>query len=696
MKHKILFLVFLILAVPTFALSSQKPANHQITVTVSPDKSAIEVHDSLTLHPDTTKDSITLYLHADYQLLSSEAQKSPGVKISPRKTPLSAHGVPIRQIDVSKSKNTSWPQDLVLKFHYKGRIHNPEKEAGIQLSGADYFYPQVADETPQLVTFTLTATAAGWTVVSQGKLDSHSNTQKSAPTVTWVSNEPQEEIFLIADRFEAYETTHGAVQIYAFLRDKNPDLANQYLKAAESYIDFYEKLLSPYPYAKFALVENARQTGYGMPSFTLLGSQVIRLPFILHTSYPHEILHNWWGNGVYIHPASGNWAEGLTSYLSDHLLAEMEGQGDKYRFQELMKYLNYAAKDFPLSEFKSRHDMASQAVGYGKWLMVLNMLRVELGDEVFLRSLREFYNTYKFRFAGYNELRASFEKASGKNLEYFFQQWVTKTGAPELELADADYDPNVLHLKIKQKQTAPFRLTLPIAVWFKNSELPQLSTLTMSESEQTFNLELPNEPAAVMIDPYYDVFRKLDWKEAPPSIGQTYGSEKIVTLVGENDPIDYRSFAQTLTGQAENNSRGQGDIPPDHSLWVFGKNNEMAGEVIAQLKQYGVEITEQEVILEGKPYQWDNKSFVFTVRNPKDPSSSVTWVVTDLPESIPGLIRKLPHYGKFGYMVFEGSQPTNILKGVWPAERAGLMKIFHQQRFSLPAKPPLVGFKPVP
>ena len=78
-------------------------------------------------------------------------------------------------------------------------------------------------------------------------------------------------------------------------------------------------------------MENFWETGYGMPSFTLLGQQVIRFPFILHSSYPHEILHNWWGNGVFVDYAGGNWCEGLTAYLADHLIAEQRGQGAEHR-----------------------------------------------------------------------------------------------------------------------------------------------------------------------------------------------------------------------------------------------------------------------------------------------------------------------------------------------------------------------------
>jgi len=86
----------------------------------------------------------------------------------------------------------------------------------------------------------------------------------------------------------------------------------------------------------------------------LLGPQVIRFPFILSSSYPHEILHNWWGNSVFVDYASGNWCEGLTAYMADHLIQEQRGQGEAYRRDVLQKYRSYVkdGRDFPLAEFR--------------------------------------------------------------------------------------------------------------------------------------------------------------------------------------------------------------------------------------------------------------------------------------------------------------------------------------------------------
>ena len=86
---------------------------------------------------------------------------------------------------------------------------------------------------------------------------------------------------LIAAPFTEYSRDAGAVKAMAFLRKPDQALADRYLDATAQYLEMYRGLLGPYPYSKFALVENFWETGYGMPSFTLLGEQIIRFPFIL-------------------------------------------------------------------------------------------------------------------------------------------------------------------------------------------------------------------------------------------------------------------------------------------------------------------------------------------------------------------------------------------------------------------------------
>ena len=183
-------------------------------------------------------------------------------------------------------------------------------------------------------------------------------------------------------------------------------------------------------------MENFWETGYGMPSFTLLGPTVIRFPFILTSSYPHEILHNWWGNSVFVDYSTGNWCEGLTAYMADHLIQEQRGKGEDYRRGTLQKYRNYVkeSRDFPLSEFRSRHSAATEAVGYGKTLMGFHMLRLYLGDEDFRSGLATFYRRFRGQRASFGDLQAVLEDTSGKELGWFFQPWVERPGAAAFEV----------------------------------------------------------------------------------------------------------------------------------------------------------------------------------------------------------------------------------------------------------------------
>ena len=709
--------LWLAFSLPGVSLALAGTAHHEITVDLDPARKSAQIRDTLTLHLSEESDFVlNFFLHKNFRLKKVRISDNPDFIIETTRSSNSREDTPLTQISIRKINDLPWPEFLTIKFDYGGEIFDPQNpdnsssDEGIFLSRASYFYPQILVQKgpPELMTFKLTVNHPGdWKVVSQGHKVSSANNDSQ---VVWEATHPMEEIFLIANRFKEFQVLHGNIRVYAFLLKSEPKLANNYFNAAKKYLDFYENLIAPYPYPKFALIENSRQTGYGMASFTFMGSRVIRFPFILNTSYPHEILHNWWGNSVYIDPDSGNWAEGLTTYLSDHLLLELAGKGNQYRLQQLMKVLNYVneSNDFPLSDFKWRTSMASQAIGYGKMLMVLHMLRLQVGDKTFLQALREFYRNHQFRFAGLDDLRKSLESASGKDLSSFFEHWMYRKGGPEIQLTSATQTTSdsrhQIQIKVQQTQSGPaFPIKLPVAIWTKGTALPQIQILDMNEKTLTSSFVLSGEPGKVLIDPYTEVFRKLDHREVPPSIGQTYGSPLPARILPGREHLPdvlmgYHQFAQSLVKDNSLVSPLLDDAKsspvPKGSLWVFGRTNSYARHLTPQLENYGVELHEDEVVIEGKNFAWKNHSFVFTLRRPGNREGTVTWVIASSGESIPGLIRKLPHYGKYGVLVFKGNEPENKLKGIWPHQPSGLMKTFHPGNYSLPPQPPLVDYKP--
>lgn len=703
---------------PGTSLALEGPVHHNLSVKLDPDRKSAQIKDILTIHLSEENDFVLkLYLHGDFWLGDIKIPDNTDFIIETPRALAADEKIPLTEIVIRKITDLPWPEFLIIEFEYGGKVYNPQNpenadssDPGIFLSGESYFYPQTQAQfgPPDLMTFQLTVDHPNdWKVVSQGGKMAESD---EGDQVVWEATQPMEEIFLIANRFFKFQSLHNGIDLYAFLLKPEPELADKYFIAAKKYLDFYEKLIGPYPYPKFALIENALQTGYGMASFTFLGSKIIRFPFILNTSYPHEILHNWWGNSVYIDIENGNWAEGLTAYLSDHLLLDLEGKGSQYRLQQLIKNLNYVneSNDFPLINFKWRTNMPSQAIGYGKMLMMLHMLRLQVGDDSFLKALREFYRDRRFRFAGLDDLRISFESASGKDLSNFFAHWTFRKGGPELSLSSAKHtlsrDEHQLHIEVQQTQAGPaFPIKLPVAIWTKGNAVPEIRTLDMTEKTLTASFSLTGEPGRVLIDPYTEVFRKLDRKEVPPAIGQTYGSPlpaRIMPTQGDFPDVlmGYHEFAQSLV--KDSNVMGlllnddKSSLVPNGSLWVFGRANAYARRLKPQLENYGVKLGEKEVVIEGKSFPWKDHSFVFTLQRPGDREGSATWVIASSGESIPGLIRKLPHYGKYGVLVFKGNEPLNKFKSSWPFQPTGLTKTFHPGNYTLPPQAPLVDYKP--
>ena len=219
---------------------------------------------------------------------------------------------------------------------------------------------------------------------------------------------------MASPRFKVEREQFRDIEISAYFFPEDLHLARTYIERAAKYLDMYEKSLGPYAYRRFAMAENFLPTGLSMPTFTLLGQEVLRLPFIPEISLGHEILHQWFGNLVYIDFDRGNWAEGLTTYLADHFYEEQKGNGWAYRKRALLDYQSYVhgKNEMSLRDFQGRTDPASKAIGYGKALMVFHMLKNWVGDQVFRESLGDFVREMRFRKASWADIQRIFEHRS--------------------------------------------------------------------------------------------------------------------------------------------------------------------------------------------------------------------------------------------------------------------------------------------
>lgn len=577
---------------------------------------------------------------------------------------------------------------------------------GVYLCGRSLWVPWFGDG---LVAFDLAVTLPGnWDAVSQGERTAHEVVDGRRRTA-WRCADPAEEIYLVAGPFTEYAATGDGLTVVAFLRTPDGALARRYLDATVRYAALYRSLIGPFPYRKFALVENYWETGYGMPSFTLLGEKVIRLPFILHSSYPHELLHNYWGNSVFVDMAGGNWCEGLTTYLADHLIAQQKGQDTDYRRTTLQKYADYVKPegDVPLTRFRERRDAVTEALGYGKSMMVFHMLRTALGDDSFRKALGAFYASNRFRRASWGDLRAAFTAASGRDLRAFFRQWVDRPGAPDLRLSDVFTRPVgrgfSVSFRLTQAQAGPpYRLDVPVAVTLEGAPDAVVRRVTLDGPARDFTLTVPGRPLRIDVDPAFDLFRRLDPRETPPSISRLLGAAKIwLALPVDADTGMLRAWRELAEGWVKD-SGGKvavcldtelSELPSDAAVWALGWENRLVPKLAALAGPYGAQLTPRVATLGGREVPRAGRCVVTALPHPASPSLAVGWMAADSPNVVAGLGRKVPHYGKYGWLVFEGGEPVNVGKGAWPAMRSPLTAVF-DPAVSAAAFPPMGKLPP--
>ncbi len=678
--------------------------NHKINVVLVPDQNKLFAVDTITIPADLAHDGLRFMLNADLKLNSSVKQLS-FKKVAENKCADdlgmdrdNARADCVIRVNVYELSGFTPGQDNEMTFSFTGVINNPVKalgaeyargfstspglieERGAYLSGATYWVPTVKDT---LVTYNMRVSSpTDWSSVSQGRL-TLDEVEGTHHQDRWIVTTPTEEIYVIAAKFTRYQKQHGKVTNMAYLRKPDAALANKYLGVTGQYMDMYSELIGPYPYSKFALVENFWETGYGMPSFTLLGPQVIRFPWILHSSYPHELLHNWWGNSVYIDFDTGNWAEGLTAYMADHLIAEQRGQGAAWRRATLQRYTSYVnpSNDFPLRKFIGRTDGPTEAVGYGKTAMVFDMLREKVGDKHFKRALHHFYNDHKFSVGTWDQIRAAFEEVSGADLSDFFHQWVDGIGAPELAIEKAAQEGDKLTLMLKQTQEhTPFTLDIPVAIYTRDAV--RTARVHMDTRQQVFSIPVSGHVVRVEVDPQFNVFRRLHWAEIPPSLGAAFGADKVViVLPTRTRPAlveRYTRLAALWSGR-DNVSIVKdsdiSDIPNDAAVWIFGQNNKFFGLIKHRLKDYQAAVDKDNLTVGGKSLSLRDNSTILVVRHPKNPELPIVGLTAHSDKAVAGLARKLPHYGKYSYLAFDGDAPTNTAKGQWPAVGSPLIAV---------------------
>ncbi len=566
-------------------------------------------------------------------------------------------------------------------------------EEGVYLSPASAWYPQ---QPGCLARYRMEVTSpAGFEVVSEGDITSRTETEggegaEGAVVTGFASPFPHEGIHLVAGAFEVRTLEFDAMAVQTYFFPGSEDLAPRYLEASRRYLEMYEAMLGPYPFSKFAVVENFFPSGYGMPSFTLLGSQVIRLPFIVGTSLGHEICHNWWGNSVYVDSERGNWCEGLTTYCADYHYKELESAeaAAEYRRDINRAYTNYVRgeNDLPLRDFRERHNSATRAIGYGKSMMVFHMLRRSLGDENFFGALRRIVERYQWRHASWDDLIEVFEEVGGTGLERVAGQWLDHAGAPfiELEGAQRRSTESGWQVVFTLRQSEPlYALEVPVIVSAGEERLDRI--VHLERPSENYTIDLPWEPSALSVDPDCHIFRRLHREEIPPVLSQIFGSpDQLIVLPASGDEellAAYEAIAAALNRNGFAAVARADELSDEElagsTLIILGgpQDNPLVGRWTGNIPG-GTELHAGGFTLAGRDYEGGGQAVVACLRNPLNSRLGAAVLMGTDAAGVSNLGSRLLHYGRYSYLSF--SDGNNADKGTWAVESSPLIHHFDE------------------
>lgn len=706
----------------TQPVSASAISRHDLFVQIDPERHALLAADRLTIEAIPGRPlrlSLAGTLHLDRLVLSQSTTDDIG-----RDLPFQIE----HEATAPFGQYITLPAALVtagamtLTAHYHGVIDDPPKEPrhlrfvtpsetaghigaeGVYLSSETQWY---LDFPESLSRYRLrVALPSGWTAVTQGQRRSSAPCpaelcrEAGLTLAEWETAEVSEALTLVANRFvetsREWSSSGGqSVRLATYLFPEDAGLADEYLDATARYLDAYISLLGPYPFESFAVVENFFASGLGMPSFTLLGSGVIKRHYVQPYALGHEIVHSWIGNSVFNRVDRGNWVEGLTTYLANYYWHEWSGDHAQARDQRHLMLRGYnlhvpPERDYPLGQFTRKQDERDNAIGYQKAAMVFHVLRQEVGEESFWRSLKTLVAQYRGRHADWHDVERIFAETAAKDLRWFFAQWIEGTGAPALTLKNVTAHPlprdadGRFSLSGSIAQTGPvFRSPLPILVRMSNSRQHLVST-QLSGADTLFKSDLPFKPLTIELDPEAMVLRRLARRDMPPVLNHyvTDTKRSVILAFGgsDTDSHPFQDVVKRIRSQDAQKAPGQGTaittlaenalLPGEGSVLILGgpASRLTLQPLLSTHCGTRLQLRDGGVTVAGKAYDGPGIALVASCHREDRPDSVVTSVYALTPQSATTVARLLFFYGWNSYVVFQDGKP--IARGEWDAQHS--------------------------
>ncbi|MBS1794568.1 MAG: M1 family metallopeptidase [Acidobacteria bacterium] len=380
-----------------------------------------------------------------------------------------------------------------------------------------YDFPDDKATTEQFVT-----AEAGETVIASGELVETTPNADGTQTFHFLMNIPHSTYLtsFVVGKYIKQSDSYRNIPLGYYVYPGREDLFKPAFGNTKEMMRIYEELTGvEFPYMKYDQTIVARFQFGGMENITATTYADTELffydynPKIVEDVVSHELSHSWFGDLV----TCRNWAElwlneGFATFMEAAYREKMYGREEylgKLR-DDLFEYFAFEATAKPKRGLYNRFARPDQsifdAVTYQKGGLVLHTLRETVGNEAFWKAVRIYLNRHRLGNVETADLQRAFEEASGKNLKWFFDQWVYGTGYPQLDVAYR-HDPNSRKILITVTQTqkpadssvAVFRF--PLEVEIKTDAGSKIEKLDITKRTETFAVPADLPPTGIEVDP---------------------------------------------------------------------------------------------------------------------------------------------------------------------------------------------------
>jgi aminopeptidase N len=381
---------------------------------------------------------------------------------------------------------------------------------------ARYWFPSVDHPSDKARVEFLVKTPPNWVVVANGRrideriIDDGSRrltvwaTDRPIPVYTMVVGTAELEVREVGEHCADQQGT--CVEITQWSYPEDVTRAASLFRRAPEMLAFFDSLIGPFPYEKLALVQSTTRYGGMENSSAIFFTERLGSGSRGDGLVAHEIAHQWFGDAVTEREWPHLWlSEGFATYFTSVFFEFADGDtaaariraGSEQRYMASNRdVVQPIIADEPDDLFRLLN-----ANNYQKGAWVLHMLRLLVGDDAFFEGIRRYYSEFLHGTALTSDLQGIIEERSGKDLSWFFQQWLRRPGYPQVEVRSQWSDrEQALELHVLQSQPWP-PFSFPLRIDVEGDGYKVSRTVWVKERESHHTWPLSGKPSTMSVDP---------------------------------------------------------------------------------------------------------------------------------------------------------------------------------------------------